>query len=207
MIQHKSTSALAAIAAANQEEAQWLAKLTAAGASIKDKSDACRELGRCGGAASVEPLAALLTDEKLSHMARYGLEPITDPGVNEALRNAMDLVGGELLAGVIGSLGVRGDVQAVDAIAKELRNRDDLVAQAAARALGSIGTPEAGRALARQVKRASGQNLLAACEGAMRCAESLAAHGNQAQANELYEAVAESDAPVYVVESAQASMA
>ena len=34
------------------------------------------------------PLAALLGDEKLAHMARYALEPIPDPAVDAALREA-----------------------------------------------------------------------------------------------------------------------
>ena len=49
--------------------------------------------------------------------------------------------------GVIGSLGVRRDAKAVEAIAKLLGGADAGVAQAAARALGNIGTPEAAQAL------------------------------------------------------------
>ena len=91
-------------------------------------------------------LAALLGDEKLSHMARYALEPIRDPSVDEALREALGKVQGRPLQGVIGSLGVRHDVKAVDAIASLLASDDAEVAQAAARALGNIGTPEAAKA-------------------------------------------------------------
>src|ERR1039457_2562278 len=68
-----------------------VAKLTAvlkSDAPQKEKADACRELARIGTKDAVAPLAALLSDEKLSHMARYGLETIPSPAVDEALRDA-----------------------------------------------------------------------------------------------------------------------
>ena len=83
-------------------------------ATQKEKADACMRLAVFGGADAVAPLAALLPDEKLSHMARYALETIPDPSVDPALREALGKVQGRLLAGVIGSLGVRKDAQAVD---------------------------------------------------------------------------------------------
>ena len=52
----------------------------------KDKADACRRLGVIGTGQCVPVLAGLLGDEKLAHMARYGLEPIPDASVDEALR-------------------------------------------------------------------------------------------------------------------------
>ena len=36
-----------------------------------------------------KPLAAMLADEKLCHMALYGLETIPDPSVDDALRDAL----------------------------------------------------------------------------------------------------------------------
>ena len=66
-------------------------------APLKDKADACRELSLVGTKESVAPLAAMLGDEKLSHLARYGLEPIPDPAVDEALRGALGKLKGRLL--------------------------------------------------------------------------------------------------------------
>ena len=60
--------------------------------------------------------------------------------------------------GVIGSLGVRRDAKAVDAMAKLLTGADAEVAQAAARALGNIGTPEAAKALDAALTGASAAN-------------------------------------------------
>ena len=77
-----------------------------ADAPPQEKSDACRELARIGTRQAVPVLAPLLADEKLSHMARFALEPIADPAVDAALRDALGKVKGPLLVGVISSLGV-----------------------------------------------------------------------------------------------------
>src|SRR5664279_4686386 len=105
----------------------------------KEKADACRELARVGTKDAVAPLAALLPDEKLSHMARYGLETIPSPAVDEVLRDAAGKLHGSQLVGVIGSIGVRHDTKAVEILANLLHDSDNDVAQAAARALGKVG--------------------------------------------------------------------
>jgi hypothetical protein len=91
-------------------------------ATQKDKADACRELARSTCKDAIPALAALLADEKLSHMARYGLETIPDPAVDNVLRDMLGKVKGRLLAGMIGSLGVRRDPKSVEPIPRRLRS-------------------------------------------------------------------------------------
>ena len=143
------------------------------GATQEEKAAACRQLARVATKQAVPTLASLLGDEKLSHMARYAMETIPDPSVDDALREALGKVTGRPLLGVIGSLGVRRDAKAVDAIAKLLSGADAETAQAAARALGNIGTSEAAKALEAALTGATGGNRLALCEGLLRCAEAL----------------------------------
>jgi len=178
-----------------EQENKLIAILKSADASHKAKADACRLLAIIGTKDAVAPLAALLDDEKLSDMARYGLEPIPDPAVERALRNALGRLEGRPLVGVIGSIGVRRDVKAVPALGKLLYNPDPEVAQAAARSLGSIGTSEAGGALTAALPRSSGQNKLAIYEGLFRCAETLAAAGKQAEAITIYDRILNAKAP------------
>lgn len=173
-------------AAVMRDEATLLAVLKS-DAPQKDKADACRELARVGTKAAVPVLAALLADEKLSHMARYGLEPIPDPSVDAALREALGKLKGLPLAGVIGSVGVRHDAQATGALAAFLSNEDAVVAHAAARSLGRIGTPEAAQALAAALAKAPAGNQLALCEGLFRAAETLAAGGQKDKALAAYD--------------------
>lgn len=156
-------------------------------ASRKEKADACRLLSIIGTKDAVAPLAALLGDEKLSHMARYGLEPIPDPAVDEALRDALGKLKGRPLVGVIGSIGVRCDAKAVRPLTKMLQNSDADVAQAAARALGKIGNSAAAKALQGALPNAPAANQFDVCEGLFRCAESLAARGQREKAIAIYD--------------------
>lgn len=154
------------------DEGELLAVLRS-DATLQEKSDACRQLAGVATKEAVPTLAALLTDEKLSHMARYALEPIRDPSVDDALRDALGKVQGRARLGVIGSLGVRRDAKAVEPLAALLKESE--TAPAAARALGNIGTPAAAKALEEALPNASGADQSAICEGLLRCAEALAA--------------------------------
>ncbi len=185
----------------SEKEAKLIAVLKSSATPL-EKSDACRELARIGTRAAVAPLADLLGDEKLSHMARYGLEPIPDPAVDEALRDAATKLKGRPLIGVIGSIGVRRDAKAVEFLAKELKDSDTDVMQAAARALGSIGTATAAKALESILAGTPIPSRLAVSEGLFRCAEAMAAHGQRAEALAIYERLYGAEVPQQVREGA-----
>jgi HEAT repeat protein len=173
-------------AAATMSEAQLIVVLKS-DATQKEKADACLFLARVGTKAAVPALVALLPDERLSHMARYGLETIADPSVDAALRDALNTLQGRQLVGVIGSLGVRHDAKAVKPLSGRLQDPDPDVAQAAARALGTIGTASAVKALESGLAKAPTANQLAFCEGLLRCAESHAARGERKEALAIYQ--------------------
>ncbi|MHB8864328.1 MAG: HEAT repeat domain-containing protein [Pirellulaceae bacterium] len=180
------------------QEAELLAVLRS-DATVQEKSTACRQLARIATKEAVPALAALLGDEKLSHMARYALETICDPSVDQALRDALGQVEGPPRLGVIGSLGARRDTGAVDALAGLLKGTDADATQAAARALGCIGNPAAAQALENVLPNASGRNQLAVCEGLLRCAEALTAEEQGATAQAVYDRLrALTDAPPQV---------
>jgi HEAT repeat protein len=172
-----------------QEKEQKLLAIIQSNAPRKEKMDACREISYIASADAIKPLSDLLYDKELSHMARYALEPIPDPKASQALRMALKDVKGKLLVGVISSLGVRRDIDAVEPIAKHLTDPDDVVAQNAARALGRIGTFAAAQAIMKCMKSVSKSNLLAFCDGAFRCAENMAAQGFKAEALKIYKAI------------------
>jgi len=171
---------------AKEQEAKLIAVLQS-NAEFNAKADACRELARTGTADCVPALAALLADEKLTHMARYGLETVPSPAVDEALRAALGKLKGRPLVGVIGSIGVRHDEKAVPALVGLLKDPDSEVAQAAARALGKIGSPEAVKGLEAALPGASPANQLALCEGLFRCAEGFAAKSQPDKAIAIYD--------------------
>ena len=102
------------------------------------KAKACQRLAVAGDSAAVPALAALLENPKLSHYARFALEPMPGAAAGQALREALGKLEGDLLIGVINSIGRREDTGAIDALAK-LRHSDDLaIADAASAALGRI---------------------------------------------------------------------
>ncbi|MBX7255379.1 MAG: HEAT repeat domain-containing protein [Candidatus Hydrogenedentes bacterium] len=160
-------------------------------ASLREKSEACRALALTGGKEAVPALAALLTDEKMSHFARMALEPMPCSEAGDALRAALDATTGALRIGMIGSVAARKDEQAVPSLVALLSDGDAEVAQAAARALGKIASPKAADALEDAVAQADVPPLLllARCDGLLACAESLVAKGKEKKAAALYEAV------------------
>jgi HEAT repeat protein len=178
-----STAALLLVGV-NQSRAQEaeLLKVLQSNSSLEQKSAACRELCRVATKEAVPTLAELLDDDKLSHMARYALEAIPDASVDEALRAALGRLQGTQRLGVIGSLGVRRDTQAVAALSQLLTETDEATAQAAARALGSIGSASAADALKNASATMTEQTRQAICEGLLRCAEALQ-EANDAEAS------------------------
>lgn len=161
--------------------------------SYDAKQMVCRYLRTAGTAASVPTLAPLLADEKLSHMARYALERIPSPEAAAALRNAMGKLNGKLKVGMISSLATRGDKDSVAALGQLLGDSDPAIAQAAAHALGDIGTTEAAKALT--AGKASDEAQAAAADAKLACAESLVAAGNKKEALAIYKSLSGADQP------------
>ena len=56
-------------------------------------------LAMVGTKDAVPALAALLTDPQLSHYARFGLVPIPDPSVDDALRDGAEEAEGQTAGG------------------------------------------------------------------------------------------------------------
>ena len=166
------------------------------------KADALRQLAIVGTKDAIPVIAPLLLDEQLSHMARYALEPIADPSVDAALRDALGKAKGRPLVGVIGSLGIRKDVKAIDALAKFLTDADPDVAQAAARALGRIGTAEAAKAIEGAIAATPAGNQVAFCEGLFRIADTFAAAGQKDAAIAIFDNVRKLNSPSHQVRSA-----
>ncbi len=182
---------------ATKQQVDKLIAVLKSDASHKEKADACRLLALVGTKDAIAPLAALLGDEKLSHMARYGLEPIPDLAVDEALRDALGKLKGRPLVGVIGSIGVRRDAEAVQPLLQMLMQNEvgPEAMGAAVRALGQIGTMAAAEVLKASLDHAPPEGLLDVCEGLFRCAEALVAQGRPEQAIEIYDQMRDLDAP------------
>jgi len=177
-MKHLCFAILLLVGTAFAQEEKLLAILKS-NAPPEEKSDACRELARLGTRAAVPVLAPLLADDELSDMARFALDPIADPAVDEILRDALGKAKGRLLVGVISSVAGRSDPAAIAPLGELLTDPDPLVIQAAARALGGFGLA-AVPVLEGALSTTSGLNQLAVCDGLLRCAEASA--GDEAAA-------------------------
>ncbi|HYW81159.1 MAG TPA: HEAT repeat domain-containing protein [Thermoguttaceae bacterium] len=164
--------------------------------SYDSKQFVCRELMIIGTAASVPTLAALLTDEKMAHVARYALERVTAPEAAKALRDALGTTKGELKIGVIASLGVRGEAESVAPIAALLGDSDAAIVRSAAIALGAIRSSAAAKALAGAKPTAETQTAIS--DALLACAEALLADGNKAEALTIYKGLLSGDKPKQV---------
>jgi HEAT repeat protein len=169
--------------------------LTDAGSSEFRKAKACQRIGELGAKEAVPALSALLSDEHLSVYARYGLEPIADPSVDEALRAALSKLKGNFLIGVINSIGKRRDAKAGPMLARMLNGPDADVARAAAAALGKIGGESSAKVLQAALPKATGMTRMAVADACLVCAERLLEDGNRDQAMKLYAFLSTPDIP------------
>ena len=105
----------------------------------------CQMLAMVASAKSVPALAPLLRDAKTADSARYALERITGPEADAAFRDALSALTGNLKAGLIGSIGVRGDATAKSALAalKDSASEPAVVREAAQHALDRLATSKA----------------------------------------------------------------
>lgn len=106
-----------------------------------EKAKACQRLAVIGGRKSVPALAVLLANETLSHYARTALETINDPAADVALLESLESLEGDLLIGVINSIGRRAYPGSLEALSQLRRNDDQRVSDAASAALGRLRSP------------------------------------------------------------------
>jgi len=183
-------------ASARKELETRLAAVLKSDAPRAAKDYVCRKLRVIGTYESVPTLAEFLSDEQLSHMARYALESIPAAEAATALRDALPQLDGELQIGVISSLGVRQDAGSVASLASLLTAPNGNVARAAALALGAIRTPEASAALAKAKPVDEAQS--AVTDASLSCAEALLADGKNTQALVIYKRLSSDDQPKHV---------
>ncbi len=181
-----------------QEERQLLAILQSADKSEHAKVVACHRLAVFGTEAAVPTLAALLTDPKLSDMARYALEPMAYPAAAAALRDALGKVQGVLLIGVINSIGARRDREATPALVALLERADDATAAAVAVALGKMGTTEAARHLQHALDGGPGARRNAFVEASLTCAGRLATDRQWSEATAIYDRLSGAGFPDHI---------
>jgi type 1 glutamine amidotransferase len=164
-------------------------------AKYAGKQYACRELSIIGTEQSVPVLAAMLTNQEYSDMARYALERIPGEAPNKALLAALPKAEGKARIGIVNSLGERGCRPAAAAIAKLVDNSDKLLAGAAVSALGKIGGPDALQGLDKALASAPDNQKMPVYDALLKIADKMVADGNKAEALKIYRDLNKPTAP------------
>jgi HEAT repeat protein len=186
-------------AASNSDEEDNLIRVLQSNASPAEKDAACARLKIIGTARAVPALSSLLTDDQLSHSARYALESMDLADADTALLSALDKARSLTKIGIINSLGMRGDPRAVPALGVLARSGDAPVALAAARALGQIDDPAALKSLQDVAgHHSTGPVHLAAVDGLLSGANRLLASGKSARALPVFEMIYRAPEPEQV---------
>jgi len=164
-------------------------------ATVQQKARACQQLAVVGSKDAVPALAGLLGHKELGGYARFGLQPIDDPSVDDALRAAMGQLEGRLLVGVVNSIGVRRDAKAVKGLQALAANPAKGAAPEALMALGMITTGEAVATIRDVLVDGSPALRAAAADAALVAAEHLLDAKRNAEAVGLCDAVRDADLP------------
>ena len=167
--------------------------------SLEAKYEACRQLARRGDERAVPLLGELLADEQLSHMARYALEPMPFSSVDDVFREALTRLKGDLLIGVIHSIGVRGDGPAAGKVGELIQDPNPGVANAAAKALGQIAAAECVPVLQRVLATATGDRRTSVADACLRCAGGRLRRGDSQGATRLFDALRAANVPKHHV--------
>ncbi|MCL4690914.1 MAG: HEAT repeat domain-containing protein [Candidatus Hydrogenedentes bacterium] len=173
-------------AAMRQQIEQGLIEILGSDATYDCKDFVCRQLYVIGTDASVPALAKMLTDEKHSDMARYALESIEGEAADDALLTALGNADDRVQVGIINSIGMRGQEEAVADLATLLNDPDPAVAKASATALGRIGGEKAADALAKARGSASEELKPAITNGYLMCASNYVQNGQKGKAKAIY---------------------
>jgi len=167
-------------------------------ATLASKQFICKRLSLIGTEASVPTLSRMLLDEKTSDMARYALERIPGEKVNTALRDALVKTSGKLRIGIINTLGMRQDAQAVPLLKDFVYDKDQETAKAAIAALGHIANNEALAILSEALVKACPCIRLSIYDALLKCADKLVDRGETVKAISIYKQVDGPDAPFSV---------
>ncbi|MEW6074062.1 MAG: ThuA domain-containing protein [Planctomycetota bacterium] len=170
---------------------------------------ACRQLSVLGGEECVPDLAPLLRDPHLSHLARFALQRISAPAAGAALRDALLDVEGDLLLGVLDSLGARRDGPAAAIVGAKLPEMTGDARAAAIEMLGRSGTVEAAQALevAFSASPPETEERGRLSDAILQCARLLGAEGEPMRACALYDLIRASEPPRHVRLAALGGMA
>ncbi len=125
------------------EVEQLMIKLLYSSASNDAKQLVCGSLGTIGGDASLPVLKRLLLDPETSSMALMAMGPLRSEQADQVLIDAMSEAEQEILVGIMNTLALRQNPEAVEPVSKFMQSDHPMVKKSAIHALGTLGGIEA----------------------------------------------------------------
>lgn len=163
-------------------------------ATVDAKQFICSKLVEIGTKKSVPVLVELLNHPKLCDSARFALEKIPDKDASVALRTALsNATDYKVKIGLITSLGLRGDTEAVPLIAEYLTSEDDALAISAGSALAEIGTKDSLNALWNAREKVKDSLKLKFTKFALACAQKVLKEKRADEAIKVVKSISEDD--------------
>jgi len=200
------TAALRDQATQGTLEQRLIAALQAAN-STAAREYICSKLVLIGTVASVPALAPLLGDPLVSTSARRPLEAIPGDAPAKALRQGVSTLEGMQRLGAIASLGTRKDAGSVRLLARLLSDSNPAVAEAAAAALGEIGSTRAARVLRAFSSKKPESVRGRFADALLVCARHLVDQGHKSQATALYDLMTAPGLPKHIRAAAKKGLA
>ena len=148
-----------------------------------------RQLEYTAGAESVDAIAAVMDDEDalVRKAARRALTLNPSPTANAKLLAKLESVDDDSFKiGLLMALGQRGDASSTAVVGKALRNPNEAVVAAAARALAEIATPLSAELLKSRRQDSEGDLRLRLGNASLRCANNLLSKGKLHKATEVF---------------------
>lgn len=164
-----------------------LATLQRPDASLGQKAVACQQLAIVGTPDAIPIVAALLDHPQLAVQARNVLENMPAPAAGAALRDSLARLKAPYLGGVVNSLGIRRELEAVDALAGLARNPASGAANESLLALGRIASAPAVNVVRDVAEHGPAELKPAAAEGCLLAAENQLSRGDRESAVGLYD--------------------
>ena len=167
-------------------------------ATLPAKDFVCRQLAIVGTEKCVPTLAAMLSSSQTAAMARYALERMPYPEVDQVFLDALPTASGSAKVALINSLGERRCGDAVADLTPLVFDDDPVTTSAAVCALGKIGSAEAARVLGRANGRLAREVVPTLEHATLLRADRLRLEGRTDEAVAIYNALLGKERPGYL---------
>jgi HEAT repeat protein len=192
-IDHEVTQAMASAQSRSACAARLAGLLESAQTTPAARQFVCVKLQQVGTPAQILLLTKLLANAETSEIARQTLEAIPGEDSAAAIRNALGVLKGRPLTGAINSVGVRRDGKAVAKLQELAVCSDNLVAEAAIRALGRIADEQATMFLTSLAEKAPAPMPRTLAVAWLKCADACVSSKAVDKAKTIYTRLGRSD--------------